>query len=214
MKETEKQKRTGLKKLNLKNKNAITLLALVVTIVIILILAGITIAIIKGDNGIIAKTKNAKEQTIIDNEKSILDRAKMLTLMRNKQLIKEHYDIALDEERGENTIETIQGEISIIATFVSTGHKYAIKDDSIEIIPDRSCLKVNDKIIFQPDKNTNGTNKKYQLKKEINGDTEDKTIIQEDLEWRVLKIYEDGSIDIVSEPTNTRNNTKRSFRIQ
>lgn len=198
---------------NIDKKRGITLIALVVTIVIILILAGITIAMVKGDNGILTNTKYAKEQTIIDNEKSILDRAKMLTLMRNKQLIKEDFDIALDEERGENIIETIQGEISIIAIFVSTGHKYAINDDSIETIPDRSYLKVNDKIIFQPDKNTDGTNKEYQLKKEINGNTEDQTIIQEDLEWRVLKIYEDGSIDIVSEPTNTRNNTKRSFRI-
>lgn len=198
---------------NIDKKRGITLIALVVTIVIILILAGITIAMVKGDNGILANTKHAKEQTIIDNEKSILDRAKMLTLMRNKQLIKEDFDIALDEERGENIIETIQGEISIIATFVPTGHKYAIKDDTIEAIPDRSYLKVNDKIIFQPDKNTDGTNKEYQLKKEINGNTEDQTIIQEDLEWRVLKIYEDGSMDIVSEPTNTRNNTKRSFGI-
>lgn len=198
---------------NIDKKKGITLIALVVTIVIVLILAGITIAMVKGDNGILTNTKYAKEQTIIDNEKSILDRAKMLTLMRNKQLIKEDFDIALDEERGENIIETIQGEISIIATFVSTGHKYAIKDDTIETIPDRSYLKVNDKIIFQPDKNTDGTNKEYQLKKEINGNTEDQTIIQEDLEWRVLRIYEDGSIDIVSEPTNTRNNTKRSFRI-
>ena len=198
---------------NIDKKRGITLIALVVTIVIILILAGITISMVKGDNGILTNTKYAKEQTIIDNEKSILDRAKMLTLMRNKQLIKEDFDIALDEERGENIIETIQGEISIIATFVSTGHKYAINDDSIDTIPDRSYLMVNDKIIFQPDKNTDGTNKEYQLKKEINGNTEDQTIIQEDLEWRVLKIYEDGSIDIVSEPTNTRNNTKRSFRI-
>ena len=34
MKEPEKQKRTDLKKLNLKNKNAITLIALVVTIIV------------------------------------------------------------------------------------------------------------------------------------------------------------------------------------
>lgn len=34
MKEQEKQKRTDLKKLNLKNKNAITLIALVVTMLV------------------------------------------------------------------------------------------------------------------------------------------------------------------------------------
>ena len=60
MKEPEKQKRTDLKKLNLKNKNAITLIALVVTIVVLLILAGVTISLLLDENGIIAKSKDAR----------------------------------------------------------------------------------------------------------------------------------------------------------
>ena len=60
MKEPEKQKRTNLKKLNLKNKNAITLIALVVTIVVLLILAGVTISLLLDENGIIAKSKDAR----------------------------------------------------------------------------------------------------------------------------------------------------------
>ena len=45
-----------------KNKG-ITLVALVVTIVVLLILAGITIASLTGDNGILGKVGEAKEQT-------------------------------------------------------------------------------------------------------------------------------------------------------
>ena len=46
-----------------KNKNGITLIALVVTIVVLLILAGISISILTGQNGILTRTKEAKEKT-------------------------------------------------------------------------------------------------------------------------------------------------------
>ncbi len=46
-----------------KSTKGITLVALVVTIVILLILAGISINMLMGDNGIIAKAKEAKEKT-------------------------------------------------------------------------------------------------------------------------------------------------------
>ena len=69
----------------IKERKAITLIALVVTIVVILILAGITVGMVTSDNGIIKETKNAKQQAEIDNEKSIVERAKMLAMMRNKK---------------------------------------------------------------------------------------------------------------------------------
>ncbi len=46
----------------LKNKNGITLIALVVTIVVLLILAGVSISLILDNNGIIQKSKDAKKQ--------------------------------------------------------------------------------------------------------------------------------------------------------
>ena len=46
-----------------KGKNGITLIALVITIIVLLILAGITIATLTGDNGILTKAKQTKEQT-------------------------------------------------------------------------------------------------------------------------------------------------------
>ncbi len=47
----------------MKNIKGITLIALVITIVILLILAGVSIAILTGDNGILLKANKAKEET-------------------------------------------------------------------------------------------------------------------------------------------------------
>ena len=49
---------------NLKKNKGITLIALVITIIILLILAGITIATLGGENGLLAKVKKAKEAEI------------------------------------------------------------------------------------------------------------------------------------------------------
>lgn len=48
-----------------KNIKGITIISLVVTIIILLILAGISIAMIIGENGIVTKANNAKEETEI-----------------------------------------------------------------------------------------------------------------------------------------------------
>lgn len=60
------------------NKNmsnaAITLIALIITIIILLILAGITLTMVMGDNGIIKKAQIAKEKT---NEEQQLEEEKL-----------------------------------------------------------------------------------------------------------------------------------------
>lgn len=49
----------------IKSTKGITLISLVVTIIILLILAGVTIATLMGDNGLINKAKDAKIKTEI-----------------------------------------------------------------------------------------------------------------------------------------------------
>ena len=51
------------KKQKLKENKGITLIALVITIIVLLILAGVTIATLTGDNGILKKAGDAKTQT-------------------------------------------------------------------------------------------------------------------------------------------------------
>lgn len=43
-----------------KNRKGITLIALVITIIVLLILAGISIATLKGENGILRKSRDSK----------------------------------------------------------------------------------------------------------------------------------------------------------
>ena len=46
-----------------KERRGVTLIALVITIIVLLILAGVTIAMLTGDNGIISKAMQAKNKT-------------------------------------------------------------------------------------------------------------------------------------------------------
>ena len=58
----------------IKQTKGITLIALVITIIVLLILAGITIASLSGDNGILTRAKEARDKTQIG---SIIESAKM-----------------------------------------------------------------------------------------------------------------------------------------
>ncbi len=49
--------------MNLKNNKGITLIALVITIIVLLILAGVSISMISGDDGIATQASNASEKT-------------------------------------------------------------------------------------------------------------------------------------------------------
>ena len=47
----------------LKNNKGITLIALVITIIVLLILAGVSIAMLTGENGILSQAQRAKTET-------------------------------------------------------------------------------------------------------------------------------------------------------
>ena len=55
-----------------RREKGITLIALVITIIVLLILAGVSIAMLTGENGIIAQAKKAKEKTEISSEEEYI----------------------------------------------------------------------------------------------------------------------------------------------
>ena len=57
------------KRLIFKNNEGITLIALVVTIIVLLILAGISISMLTGENGILSRAGEAKEKTELSSLK-------------------------------------------------------------------------------------------------------------------------------------------------
>ena len=92
----------------------ITLISLVVTIIVLLILAGVTIATLTGDNGILTKASESKEKTQIASE----DELRSLTALEAATYFEEHEYIdvsgkkiiipaqcAVSQIEGENTLD-------------------------------------------------------------------------------------------------------------
>ena len=74
-KNTNERKRKMKKKANLRNFKGITLIALVITIIVLLILAGVSIATLTGQNGILTQAQNAKTETEVAGEKEAISLA-------------------------------------------------------------------------------------------------------------------------------------------
>ena len=61
--------RTIMEEQKLKENKGITLIALVITIIVLLILAGVSIAMLTGENGILTQAQKSQTQTEIGEEK-------------------------------------------------------------------------------------------------------------------------------------------------
>lgn len=59
----------------MKNQKGITLIALVITIIVLLILAGITIAMLTGENGILNKARDSKAENELGRAKDAINLA-------------------------------------------------------------------------------------------------------------------------------------------
>lgn len=99
-------------KKSLKASNGITLIALVITIIVLLILAGISISMLSGDNGILQKATDAKERTGIAE---VVENAKLDVLAQ------------ISENKGEN-ISKVQLK-SILNTYFDDIDNLELPDD-------------------------------------------------------------------------------------
>ena len=114
-----------MKREYIKNKG-ITLIALVVTIIVTLILAGISIAALTGENGLINSAYKAKKQSEISEEKETLQNAINYAAGYNKSGILEIEE--LKKSVQDNTEGTPGDETSfpLSVTFSDTGNVYII----------------------------------------------------------------------------------------
>lgn len=76
-----------MEKLLVYNKNGITLIALVITIIVLLILAGVSISMLTGDNGILTQAQNAKNKTEEAARKEEQDLAEIESIMTGKRVV-------------------------------------------------------------------------------------------------------------------------------
>ena len=73
--------------LAIRNKNGITLIALVITIIVLLILAGVSIAMLTGTNGILTQAQKAKMTTELSSYKEQLELYKTEKLSENRDFL-------------------------------------------------------------------------------------------------------------------------------
>ena len=204
---------------NLKNQKGITLIALVVTIIILLILAGISIATLTGENGLLNKANVAKEESKKAEYKEELELIGQELQIEQKT---ENFDTKEYMDRYEKEIEKeikkdnrfkepkrINNE-TIIVTTKKEGYVYEITQEAVEFIgktgettpPD---LKQSDiEGICDPDDWTNG---EVQVTVKVNNKKLSKYTIQYSLDGKTnWKTY--------TEPITFKDNGSLFVRLQ
>ena len=123
---------------NLRKRSGITLIALVITIIVLLILAGVSIATLTGENGILTQASSAKKQTEIAEAK---ERAKLDILEWTTNQIRENKPTTLDEatiqdilSKSQTKGQYIKGEPGEKSFLTLSGYEilYSELDNSID----------------------------------------------------------------------------------
>ena len=109
-----------------KNSNGITLIALVITIIVLLILAGVSIAMLTGDNGILTQAQNAKNRT----EEAKVNEANVLTSY--EQIINASTGVNLGTITGNETSNTVTQDSLGNRVVVPAGFKVVNPTDNVE----------------------------------------------------------------------------------
>ena len=134
----------------LRNNKGITLIALVITIIVLLILAGVSIAMLTGENGVLTQAKNART----DSEKAgISDKVNMaIQAAYTKHLSTTNGGTITDlpvteiqtqyntDNQGTSTISisgttatVTEGSKTYKVTLTKTGHSYTTNKDAVTI---------------------------------------------------------------------------------
>ena len=123
-----------------KKNKGITLIALVITIIVLLILAGVSIATLTGDNGILTRASDAKEQTEIAEIKEQIQTDILGEQAGNqgdisdgvlKSILKKYGEINYDEDGTTiKSITTTKGNYEIAIGDIWTGTTTISKDGS------------------------------------------------------------------------------------
>ena len=110
-------------------EKGITLIALVVTIVVLLILAGISISMLTGENGVITQARKSKEETIIGDEKEGISLAYSSCKADNMM---EYVTASQLEERMKSDgkdVTVTQDGLDLKVRYHKTGHEYTVNQN-------------------------------------------------------------------------------------
>ena len=195
-----------------RTSSGVTLIALIITIIVLLILAGVTISMIVGDNGILNQATRASDEMAQSSAEEKVN-VEVLGSYETDGTI----DIDLLNENLQN-IEglTHKGESivdnpidSLPATVVVDGYNVIIREDGsivvsewtqtgYEITNGEITVRVGD-YVLNYDEGTGST----QIETTESGHIEQQTLTTENLGWRILGIGENGGLEVISDNPTT-----------
>ena len=179
-------------KLNFKGRRekGITLIALVITIIVLLILAGVTIATLTGDNGILKKSNDAKEET---RGASVEEAVELWKINKKTERYSEGgtsqglQELLDDLEKQKLITEKERENINNVGQITIGSRTIQFKEK----------IKIGDYVNYKPKSKT------YTISKTYSGYTDNQEYTTENLGWRILNINEDGTVDLISnKPTS------------
>ena len=129
----------------MKKEKGITLIALVITIIVLLILAGVTIATLTGNNGLLTRSNEAKEETVKSTEMEEVQIAVVGASGKNKNGSYTNTDLQeeLDNLAGKGKTE-VTGEGTFTVLFKETQNRYYVTEDgNVNQIASSNIYKYN-----------------------------------------------------------------------
>lgn len=196
----------------LQKEGGITLIALVVTIVVLLILAGVSISMLTGENGIITRAAESNLQTKIGEEKEAINLA-MQALFIDKADNPDNYqngiinNAQLKNEMDKSTIKPEEitmnettNELTVKFDDSRDNRTYVVEQTGkIGEVVRREGIKVGDYVDYQYDNADD-----YIIPDDIDwysGWSGSSKVVKQnkDVKWRILNIYDDGRVDLISE---------------
>ena len=126
-----------------KEESGITLIALIITIIVLLILAGVSIATLTGENGILTKASKAKEETKIAEYKEALELIgiglqpeKVTEKLSSEEYMRCYADKIKGDNKfeGSNVILNTEKNPITIQVITKEGYVYLITEDKVEVM--------------------------------------------------------------------------------
>lgn len=185
---------------SIRNSKGITLIALVVTIIILIILAGISINLILGENGIIIKARESAEKTKEAELKESISLAFMASQIVDgeyKEINQTNFQNAVDNQLGSNkAIVTDNGNGMYSVVLNENGKEFIVTSKGVEEGKDWNTIFANAKIPVE------------QKNKHVIGIGTDGEVVNMDL-WEYTKL-EDGTYGLNDEEVFKESGTRTS----
>lgn len=125
----------------------ITLIALVITIIVLLILAGVSIATLTGQNGILTQAQTAKENTELSSEKEGIELAAQSSMTKNPdtlEITKINLDEGIKEQLGnDREFETTDNKDGSFLVNLKNPDRMYYVDSEGEVISEENMLKIS-----------------------------------------------------------------------